>query len=118
MNGNDEQSKVFLNAVIALATGALLGVLSVIPFQALGLSGAVGTVLRSAVSAALLGALNVGRVTSLTLDLGAHCGVSFLSGPAAAQTPWGPAQHTKGTRDSNPWGLHSGTQFAAEASCI
>ena len=102
MNGNDEQSNVFLNVMMALATGALLGVLSVTPFQALGLSGAVGTILRSAVSVVLLGALNVGRVTSLTLDLGAHCRDSFLSGPAVAQNPRGSTQHSKGLRGQTP----------------
>ena len=86
MNGNDKQTNLLLNVVMALAAGALLGTLSVAPFQALGLSGSVGAVLQSVISVALLGALDPGRVTDLTLDLGARSGV-FLCGMKAAQTP-------------------------------
>jgi hypothetical protein len=69
MNGHDEQKNILLNAVMALAIGALLGTLSVVPYdQVLGLSGVTGTVLQSAISVALLGALNLGRVTDLTYE--------------------------------------------------
>jgi hypothetical protein len=69
MNGNDEQRSILLNAVMALAIGALLGVLSLVPYdRLLGLSRATGPTLQSAISVALLGALNLGRVTSLTFE--------------------------------------------------
>ena len=69
MNGNDEQKDTLLNAVMALAIGALLGVLSLVPYdRLLGLSGATGPILQSAISVALLGALNLGRVTGLTFE--------------------------------------------------
>jgi hypothetical protein len=86
MNRNDEQTNLLLNVVMALAAGALLGTLSVAPFQALGLSGSVGAILQSAISVALLGALDPCQVTDLTLDPGARSGV-FLRGMKAAQTP-------------------------------
>ena len=69
MNGNNEQKSILLNAVMALVIGALLGTLSVVPYdRVLGLSGTTGTILQSAIWAALLGALNLGRMTDLTLE--------------------------------------------------
>jgi hypothetical protein len=54
---------------MALAIGALLGTLSIVPYdRVLGLSGATGAILQSAISVALLGALSLGRVTDLTVD--------------------------------------------------
>jgi len=66
MNGNSEQKGIGLNAIMALAAGALLGTLSVAPYQVLGLSGSAGVILQSAISVALLGALRLGRLTDLT----------------------------------------------------
>ena len=69
MNRNNEQKIVLLNVVMALAIGALLGALSVMPYdQVLGLSGETGAVLQSAISVALLGALDLSRITGLTFD--------------------------------------------------
>jgi hypothetical protein len=69
MNKHNEQKSILLNAVMALAIGALLGTLSVVPYdRVLGLSGSAGTILQSAISVALLGALNLGRVTGQTFE--------------------------------------------------
>jgi hypothetical protein len=85
---------------MALAIGALLGALSVAPYdQVLGLSGAAGAILQSAISVAFLGALNLGRVTDLTVKSNRtpeRAAGSFFVNPAVRG--------------------HNGTQIAPQAS--
>jgi hypothetical protein len=69
MNGHNEQNNIVLNAIMALAIGTLLGTLSVVPYdRVLGLSASTGTILQSAISVALLGALNLSQMTDLTFE--------------------------------------------------
>jgi hypothetical protein len=59
----------FCGTLVALAAGALLGVLAALPYdRLLGLSGETGTVLRSLVTTAVLSGLHASRVQDLILD--------------------------------------------------
>ena len=63
--------------VIALAAGALLGALVAMPYeQVLGLSGAAGALLRSAVATAVLSGLCTVRPRDLIFDAHAETGRS------------------------------------------
>lgn len=64
---NCSEGGMVWNVLIALGTGALLGVLVAVPYdQVIGLSESTCTILRSAVSVAVLGSLNTGRLRDLT----------------------------------------------------
>jgi hypothetical protein len=63
-------AEMLCKALVALAAGALLGVLVAVPYDRLiGLPASACTILRSAVSVALLGALHFRRPPELHLDL-------------------------------------------------
>ena len=63
---NHDEGETVWRVLIALGIGALLGVLVAVPYdQLIGLSGPTCTLLRSVVSVAVLGGLNVGRLRDL-----------------------------------------------------
>jgi len=60
------------NVLVAVAIGALLGVLAAMPYeQLIGLSGETGTILRSLVSTAVLAGFSTCCATRLTFDVSA-----------------------------------------------
>jgi hypothetical protein len=70
-----------LSAAIALSIGALLGVLAVMPYdQLFGLPVPTCTVLRTVVSVAFLGGLNIGRIGDLTYKIGDGQGTDGVLG--------------------------------------
>jgi hypothetical protein len=63
---NHGEGETVWHVLIALGIGALLGVLVAVPYdQLIGLSGPTCTILRSVVSVAVLGGLNIGRLRDL-----------------------------------------------------
>ena len=63
---NLDEAKTVWHVLIALGIGALLGVLVAVPYdQLIGLSGPTCTLLRSVVSVAVLGGLDLGRLRDL-----------------------------------------------------
>ena len=64
---NRSEDVMVWNVLIALGIGALLGVLVAVPYdRVIGLSEPTCTILRSVVSVAVLGGLNIGRFRDLT----------------------------------------------------